>query len=393
VSLVWLDGRHDEVFWKGSGGTFSTEKRFPRNRLSKGSLVSVAHGVRMIEIDGSLYSGSGTLLRYAVALATLTRQPLHMVRIRAKRPKPGLRAQHLHVIKACAGLCDGRVQGGEVGSREITYLPGPVIRSGDYRFDIGTAGSTMLTALALMPASLFARGECRYSLTGGLFQDFAPSFFHVERVLLPILRSMGADIEIRMVRPGYYPKGQGELGVTVKPLSKPLKPIDLIRQGTVKAVRGVALASQLKEQQVAPRMAQTAGELIRRRGFTQEIEIQEDSSAVQRGAGLMILAETDQGCVLGADQAGKIGRKAESIAHFVVNQLFEDLDTGATVDRHVADQLILFAALAQGTSQYRVPMITDHVESNLWLVEKILGARSHFEGSILHVEGVGRDPR
>jgi RNA 3'-terminal phosphate cyclase (ATP) len=140
-------------------------------------------------------------------------------------------------------------------------------------------------------------------------------------------------------------------------------------------------------------MAQTAGELIRRRGFTQEIEIQEDSSAVQRGAGLMILAETDQGCVLGADQAGKIGRKAESIAHFVVNQLFEDLDTGATVDRHVADQLILFAALAQGTSQYRVPMITDHVESNLWLVEKILGARSHFEGSILHVEGVGRDPR
>ena len=343
----------------------------------------------MIEIDGSLYSGSGTLLRYAVALATLTHQPLHMTRIRAKRPKPGLRAQHLQVITACRLLSDGSVEGGEVGSQEIVYRPGADIRSGEFRFDIGTAGSATMAAFALIPASLFARGPCQFSIVGGLFQDFAPSFFHMDRVLLPLLRSMGADVKLQMVTPGYYPKGNGQLILTVNPISRPLKPVNLIRQGSVKSIRGVALASHLSEQKVAPRMADTASELVRRRGFMPEIETLDDTSAIQRGAALMISASTDTGCTLGSDQAGKLGRRAEAIAHFVAKTLFEDLASEATVDRHAADQLILFAALAEGNSWYRVPMVTDHVESNLWLVERILGARSHFEGPILNIQGVG----
>jgi len=346
----------------------------------------------MIEIDGSLYSGSGTLLRYAVALATVTHQSLRMIRIRTKRPKPGLRAQHLQVIKACAAISSGRVEGGAVGSQEIVFQPGPHIRSGEFRFDIGTAGSAAMAAFALIPPSLFAQGPCRYSIVGGLFQDFAPTFFHMDRVLLPLLRSVGADVELKMVRPGYYPEGQGELIMTVKPLATALRPLQLTRQGSVTSIRGIALASHLKDQQVAKRMADTARELVARRGITPRIDILEDTQAVQKGAALMMSASTDMGCILGSDRAGKLGRRAEAIAQFVVKGLFEDLDSKATVDRHVADQLILFAALAQGTSRYRLPMVTDHVESNLWLVERILRARSYLEGSMLHIEGVGRTP-
>lgn len=346
----------------------------------------------MTEIDGSLYSGSGTLLRYAVALATVTHQSLHMIHIRAGRPKPGLRPQHLQVINACATMSGGRVEGGVTGSREIRFHPGPVIRSGDFRFDIGTAGSAVMAALALIPPSLFAADVCRHTITGGLFQDFAPSFFHTDRVLLPLLRSMGADVRLTMVKPGYYPQGQGELTLVVTPLNKPLQPIKLIRQGSVKSIRGIALASHLREQKVAQRMAETARSLVQRRGVTPEIEIQDDAVAVQRGAALMMSASTDTGCIVGSDRAGKLGRRAESIADYVVRELFEDLDAQATVDRHVADQLILFAALADGTSRYRVPAVTDHVESNLWLVEKILGARSHCERSVLSIEGIGRQP-
>lgn len=346
----------------------------------------------MIEIDGSLHSGSGTLLRYAVALATLTHQALRMFRIRAKRPKPGLRAQHVKVIEACATISGGRVEGGEVGSGEILYSPGPEIRAGKYRFDIGTAGSAAMAAFALIPPSLFACGTCQYSIVGGLFQDFAPTFFHMDRVLLPLLQSMGADVKLKMVRPGYYPEGKGELVMTVKPASKALKPIDLIRQGSVTSISGIALASHLKDQQVAKRMVDTALELVGQHGFIPRIDILEDTTAVQKGAALMLSASTDAGCIFGADQAGKLGRRAEAIAHFVVKTLFADLDSGATVDRHVADQLVLFAALAQGASRYRLPMMTDHVESNLWLVEKILGTRSRLEGSMLHIEGVGRCP-
>jgi RNA 3'-terminal phosphate cyclase (ATP) len=343
----------------------------------------------MIEIDGSKHSGSGTLLRYSVALATLTRQPLHITRIRAKRPKPGLRAQHLQAVTACATLSRGRVEGAEVGSQEIFYHPGDRVHSGDFHFDIGTAGSACMAAFSLIPPALFADGPCRFTIVGGLFQDFAPPFFHMQKVLLPLLQLMGADVTLEMVKPGYVPEGKGKLVMTVNPLDYPLKPIYMVEQGVVQSIEGISLASHLGEQRVADRMADRCGDLLKRRGFAPTIQVMEDATAAQRGAALTLWATTSTGCLIGADQAGKIGRKSESIAGFVAKTLLEDLDSGATVDRHLADQLILFGALADGTSQYKIPTVTDHVESNLWLVETILGARTQLQGSLLTVAGIG----
>jgi len=124
-----------------------------------------------------------------------------------------------------------------------------------------------------------------------------------------------------------------------------------------------------------------------------EIDVLRDSTAPQRGAALFLGAETTTGCILGADRAGKRGRRSEAIAEFVVSSLREDLAAGATVDRHLADQLIPFAALAGGTTRYRVPAMTDHVDSNLWLVETILGARTAREGNVISIEGVGLSPQ
>jgi RNA 3'-terminal phosphate cyclase (ATP) len=73
----------------------------------------------------------------------------------------------------------------------------------------------------------------------------------------------------------------------------------------------------------------------------------------------------------------------------VVASLLEDLQTQATTDRYLADQLILFAALARGTSEYLIPRTTEHVRANLWLVEKILGTKSELRGNHLRLEGIG----
>jgi RNA 3'-terminal phosphate cyclase (ATP) len=187
----------------------------------------------MIEIDGSMHSGSGTLLRYAVALATLAGESLHITRIRAKRPKPGLRAQHLKAVTSCCAISLGSVEGAEVGSQEIVYRPGNSIQGGDFEFDIGTAGSAMMAAFTLIPLCLFARETSRLSITGGLFQDFAPSFFHTQKVLVPALRQMGADVTLDMLRPGYVPKGGGRLLMTVNPRRSPLKSLRMMKQGTI----------------------------------------------------------------------------------------------------------------------------------------------------------------
>ena len=124
-------------------------------------------------------------------------------------------------------------------------------------------------------------------------------------------------------------------------------------------------------------------------GAPVEFEVLQDSSALQKGAALFLRADTATGCILGADQAGKPGRRSEAIAEFVVSTLHEDLATGATVDRHLADQLILFAALADGETRYRIPMMTDHIESNLWIVETMLGARTARDGNIITIGGIG----
>ena len=343
----------------------------------------------MIEINGSLYSGSGTLLRYAVALATLLGEPLHMTRIRAKREKPGLRFQHLQAVRACCSFSGGQLEGAELGSSEIFYRPGKALKDGDFRWDIGTAGSTTMLAFTLIPLALFAKRPCRFSIMGGLFQDFAPSAFHMREVLIPSLRKMGAEVRLEMIRPGYVPKGEGHLRLEVKPLSEALKPLFMNKQGNVKEIWGVSLASHLEKEKVAERMASHCQRLLGEHGYPTRVEVLTDKTAHQRGAALFLRADTDTGCLLGADQAGKPGRRSEAIAEFVVTSLLEDLRTKATTDRHLADQLILFAALARGTSQYLIPRITDHVEANLWLVEKILGAKIELRGNDLRVEGVG----
>ncbi|GAG10077.1 unnamed protein product, partial [marine sediment metagenome] len=167
----------------------------------------------MIDIDGGQKSGSGTIVRSALALAALLGQPLHLYNIRAKRPKPGLRAQHLTVARAVAELTEASLEGATLGSGEIWFRPAKVARGGSYSWDIGSAGSTTMMAMTLIPLACFAERPCTFRLKGGLFQDFAPSAYHTQRILLPRLARMGVQAELRIVRPGYVPKGAGIIEV------------------------------------------------------------------------------------------------------------------------------------------------------------------------------------
>lgn len=344
----------------------------------------------MIEIDGSIHSGSGTILRYGVALATLVGEPLHMTKIRAKREKPGLRPQHLQAIQACSTLSGGEMSGAEVGSQELIYRPGKSLQpGGEFEWDIGTAGSTTMMGFTLIPLALFGKKRFCFTFMGGLFQDMAPSAFHMREVLAAWLGKMGANVRVEIRKPGYVPKGQGQLSLEIHPLAGCLESIRMVKQGRIKEIRGVALASHLQAERVGERMAARCRELLQKRGHSCRVEVIEDESAEQKGAALFLMAETEPGCFIGADQAGRPGRRSEGIAEFVVRSLLEDLGTGATTDRHLADQLILFAALARGTTEYIIPGVTDHVESNLFLVEKILGAKWTLVENQLKIEGIG----
>jgi RNA 3'-terminal phosphate cyclase (ATP) len=357
------------------------------------------HGgqVNMVTIDGSQKSGSGTIVRDAVPFSVLTKEELFLTNIRANRPKPGLRAQHLRGIEACARICRGELANAAIGSKKIRFKPGKDIHGGTFNWDIGTAGSTSMLALSVIPLALFADKPSCYEITGGLFQDFAPSIYHVKYVLLRILERMGIHAEINIIRPGYVPRGGGRIEVKILPITKVIKPLIQVERGKTTHIKGAALSSLLQERKVSDRMAKECQSRLTSEGYAPDIEVLYDNknnpvyteTSIQAGACLAAWAETDTGCLIGSDMAGALGRSAEYIGKKVADHLIQVLETEATVDEHTADQLIPFCALADGWSSYIIPKMTDHIETRRWLVEKMLGAKTEMKGHRLRVKGIG----
>jgi RNA 3'-terminal phosphate cyclase (ATP) len=341
-----------------------------------------------IEIDGGEQSGSGTIVRTSVALAALSGRPLHLTRARARREKPGLRAQHLAAVRACAELCRGQTKGLGIGATEFTFLPGSTIRGGSYEWDIGTAGSATMLALGVLPVVCFAEAPVVARITGGVFQDFAPSPHHLQHVLAPLLARMGGSFALKILRAGYVPGGAGIIEIEVEPIRGGLRALELHDPGVPGEVAGVAFASHLAERRVAQRMARVCEQRLVAAGLTARIARVEDSGAAQAGASLAAWTESSTGCLFGADRAGARRRSSEAIGRFVARRLLQDLESGATTDRHVADQLVPFCALASGTTRYRAPLATEHLVTNLWLAERF-GARTRLDGQAVEIEGLG----
>lgn len=343
----------------------------------------------MLEIDGSQCSGSGTIVRQAVALAALTGTAVHVFNVRVKRPKPGLQRQHVQAVEAIRQLVDGVTEGATLNAREFVFRPGRPIKSTKFCWDIGSAGSTTALALAVLPVLAFSSGPASVELRGGLFQDFAPSYFHIEHVLLTILKRMGFNASVQMERPGYVPTGQGIWHLVTSPVRDALEPLVLTEAGVVQKIWGISLSSRLRERSVSDRMAKALTEALSTAGYRADIEVLYDESAPQAGAALALFADFSSGARIGSDRAGALHRSAESIGKHVARQLLEDLKTGATLDRYASDQIIPLAALARGESRFRIPRVSKHMESNAWLSSKFLGAEVTIEECEITIKGVG----
>jgi RNA 3'-terminal phosphate cyclase (ATP) len=291
-------------------------------------------------------------------------------------------------VNACAEMCGGKTEGLYVGSREFTFTPGGRINGGTFSWDIGTAGSTTMMAFGILPLACFAEGPVVIRIGGGVFQDFAPSPHHMHHVLGGLVRRMGLSIQLDVVRAGYVPRGAGVIELNVTPVNDRLRSLSLVEQGSVAKVSGVAFSSHLEQRRVSDRMAEVCERRFSDYGLVAEIDRVYDRAALHAGACLAVWSESSTGCIFGADRAGALRRSSEAIGRYVAETFIEDLDSGATVDRHAADQLVLYAALAGGASRYVAPRVTAHLESNLWLAERF-GAKFDLDGRRVTVHGIG----
>lgn len=342
----------------------------------------------MIEVDGSQKSGSGTILRLSVALAAIMGEPLHIYNIRQNRPQPGLRPQHLEAVLTAARLCDAELKGAELNSRELWFSPKKV-RGGTVEAEIGTAGSIPMLLMTVLPICAFAENPVQLHVSkGGTDVQNSPTINYLRFVLLPVLRQMGINASLHVNKYGYYPKGMGEVTLTVEP-NKNLKPIRLENFGKIRELKGVSVCTFLADRRVAERQAEAANAYLREKGYAAEIQIVNDrSNPLQKGSSLVLWAETDAGAVLGADAIGEIRKTSEAVGREAAEKLYTEISHKPTVDVHLADMLVPYVALAEDKSCYLTRHVSDHLETNIWLAEELLDVKFNVErvGGLYRIE-------
>ena len=345
----------------------------------------------MFEIDGSQKSGSGTILRLSVAIAAIKGEPLHIYNIRQNRPQPGLKPQHLEAVLTAAKLCSAELESATLGSRELWFKP-KRISGGDFAAEIGTAGSIPMLFMTVLPICLFAKDAVRLTVTkGGTDTTHAPTINYLRYVFLAALKRMGVDAEITVQKYGYYPKGMGEATLSVKP-AKVLKPFHLETFGNLISIKGASVCTFLADRRVAERQSKAATEYLSQKDYHANIEVVNDTSnPLQKGSSLALWAETDTGAIIGADALGEFKKTSESVGEEAAEKLLAELYAKPTVDVHLSDMLIPYVALAEGHSTYLTRKVSEHLEANIWLTEKMLNTKFKIEkiGGLYRIEKVG----
>lgn len=313
----------------------------------------------MIQIDGSMGEGGGQILRSALTLALVTSKAIEIKNIRSRRPKPGLMPQHLKAVDAAAAVGCARVEGAHLQSLSLVFEP-TGIRSGEFQFDVGTAGSTPLVLQTIFLPLSFAQTPSLVTLIGGTHVPWSPCFHYLDLHWLTYMKQIGFDAELKLELAGFYPHGAGRMRADIRPATT-LAPLQITARGALKRIRGISAIANL-DWSVAERQKQQV--LKRLKDLSQDIEIEVIQLPSQfRNTMLLLIAkfENSQCCFFGL---GERGKRAERVADEAADQLREFLVTDGVVDHHLADQLILPLAFVPAVSELRLDKITQHLITN-----------------------------
>lgn len=322
----------------------------------------------MIELDGSFGEGGGQILRTSLALALVTGKAFHLRNVRAGRAKPGLQPQHLMSVRAAASIGRAAVRGASLGSSDLVFEPGAVV-AGKYHFAIGTAGATGLVLHTVyLPLALRGSEPSVLTLQGGTHVTTSPCFHFLDVTWRAYLERFGLHVDLRLIRPGFYPRGGGIVEARIEPCPK-LRAFRLTERRPLSCVTGFSAVAGLPTE-IARRQARRAVHRLRTAGL--EASIKEESWDGGPGTVLAVQLDTAPAPTLFFG-LGARGKPAERVADEAVDQVVDFLKAEpAAVDIHSADQIVLPLALAEGPSEFTVAAVTTHLTTNTAVIRQFV---------------------
>ncbi len=350
----------------------------------------------LILINGGYLESGGQIVRTALALSTITQIPFEVHDIRKGRKDSGLKNQHLYCVKSLQELCNADVEGAELGSLYLKYYPKKLIAK-NLNINIETAGSITLLLQSLLLPSIFVSKPITITIIGGTDTKWSPSFDYFNNILLPQIQRF-AKIEAKLLRRGYYPKGNGKVEIKINPkfklsdfadfyifqnnLKQNIHPYNLIEQCNLIQIKGISHASKnLQNANVAERQAESAKSILKQK-YNVPIQITvQYQDTLSTGSGITLWAifsknkddiDENNPIRLGADSLGEQGKKAEIVGEEAARNLIKETESEAPVDKHLADQILPFMTLV-GDSKIKTSEITNHCRTNIYTIQKFLG--------------------
>lgn len=323
-----------------------------------------------IQIDGSQGEGGGQILRTALALSMITGQAFELINIRAGRKKPGLMRQHLVCVQASQHISQAYVEGAELHSQRLYFAPQHV-QSGEYQFQIGSAGSTTLVLQTLLPALLLQNEASELTISGGTHNPLAPTADFIEHCFLPALEKLGIKVEFKLNKAGFFPIGAGEIQIKIQPWQHRYK-LSLLERGTLQSTEAFAAVLNLSEEaQIAQRELVTLNKRLKL-----DTQQQFHLNGISQGNTVHVKVKHENHVQL-FTALGEMRKSAEQIANHLAEQVKRYIDSQAVADEYLADQLLLPLALGQG-GEFTAQSISEHTRTQAHMIERFIDCEIKF---------------
>jgi RNA 3'-terminal phosphate cyclase (ATP) len=279
---------------------------------------------------------------------------------------PGLKAQHVAGIKYLAEATAADLAGCTVGSKSFTFnaTQSPLnLANRNIKIRAESAASILLVFQSIFPFLLFAGDDSHSPISvvihGGTNVSFSLSFEYLDQVLLPALERFGVQVERKLEYRGWS-LGSRQIGsaklkfIPLAPGQSLKAPLWPTAQGAVTNIDASIIVPKDLQQLLKESLLFEIDLVFP--GVEVNFLLVEDSRDKPRIYALLV-AHTSTGLRFGRDwlynrkTKGKHHDKISTeVAQMVVDQLDIEIRKGGLVDEYLQDQLVIFQALAEGTS-------------------------------------------